>query len=306
MALVPIIGSSDGVRITVNDMVKSPKLIPRRVLSLMQNNFIADSILRDAGQNDAGVAYFFQSQPLFADYNSSIREEWGEYQIVTTSDGTPTIATSVDRGLSIKVSDEMRRRNQVDRVNTQLTMVKNTLVRDWDLAFQTAILGSVATVLDVSGTRPWDGTGTTPTIRKDILTAKKAVNTAVSSAQTNNYFGFMPDTIVMSPVGQFDITSDPTFNTVYQGNNSDENLLYTGKLPRQILDLDPLVSLTWPDNYVLICERKTIGFISDEQSLRSTPLYRDESHKTWRADVNRQSLMGIDQPLAGALIKIHT
>jgi len=306
MALLPIIGASDGLRVTVNDLMKSPRVIPRRILDLMQNNFIADAILRNAGSNDAGVVQFWQSQPLFADYNSSIREEWGEYQIVTTSDGLPSIATSVDRGLSLKVSDEMRRRNSIDRVNTQIVQIKNTLTRDWDLAFQTSIINSVATVVDVSGTRPWDGTGTTPTIRKDILTAKKAIRTAVSTNQTNNYFGFMPDTIVMSPLGEYDIEADPTFNTIYEGNIADEDLTYTGKLPNKILDLDPLVSLTWPDNYVLICERKTIGFISDEVSLRATPMYRDEVHKSWRTDVNRQSLMGIDQPLAGALIKIHT
>jgi hypothetical protein len=302
MALIPIVASGDGPRITVNQLVNNPRVIPRRILDLMDNQFIADSILRDGGNTTSGAVEYSQSMPLFANEGTAIRSEFGEYKLVQTSDGTPMVVTTVDRGLAIRVSDEMRRRNQVDRVNIQMTQVKNTVIRDWDLAFQTAILNGVTQIIDVSATRPWAARGTA-TIRIDIEQAKKTIKTAVTGLQSNNYLGFVADTIVMGPDAEFDITTDPTFNNVFQGNISDENLLYTGKLPNQILNLDPLVSVTWPAGYALICERNTIGFISDEQPLQATPLYRQEEQKCWRSDVNRQSAIALDQPLAGCLIK---
>lgn len=306
MPLVPIIASSDGPRVTVNELTNNPRVIPRRILDLMQNEFIADAVLRDGGNNNSGIVEFFQTTPLFANNASTIRSEHGEYQIVQTSIGTPMVVTTVDRGLAVVITDTMRRRNQIDLVNQQLTQVKNTLIRDWDLAFQTALINGTTAVIDVSSTganRPWAARGIA-TIRSDIMLAKKTVKTALSGLQANNWLGFNPDTMIMSPVGEFDVETDPSFNTVFQGNIASESLQYTGRLSNQILDLDPLVSKTWPDNYVWIGERKTVGFISDEVPMQATPLYRQEENKRWRADINRQSAIGLDQPLAGCLIKI--
>src|SRR5690606_22178650 len=121
MATVPIVTASDGPRVVVNDLVKNPKVVPQRMISLLSNQFIADAVLRNAGGNDSGVVKFWSSTPLFADDGSSERTEGGEYRIVNTSMGIPSVAASVDRGLSILITDEMRRRNSIDRVNIQMT-----------------------------------------------------------------------------------------------------------------------------------------------------------------------------------------
>jgi hypothetical protein len=299
--LVPIRASSDGPRITVNELMKTPNIIPRRVLKLMDNEFIADAVLRDGGAAPSGIVEFEQSTPLFADSGSSIRSEFGEYQIVQSSLGTPMVVATVDRGMSMRVSDEMKSRNQVDLVNTQSTQISNTLIRDWDLAFQTAMLAGVSQILDVSGTRPWAAQGVA-TIRTDIMFAKKTIKN-VTTGQANNFLAYNPDTIIMGVDGEFDIESNNTFNSLYRGNVASDNLGFNGALPTKILGLDPLVSRTWPTGFALVCERKTIGFISDEESLQATPMYRDQEHRCWRSDINRKSAIGLDQPNAGLLIK---
>jgi len=310
MALVPIIAAGDGQKVTVNSLLKSPLIIPRKILSLMENQFIADSVLRQGGQAPSGVVEYFESTPLFTDQGSGIREEYGEYKIVTGSDGQLSVVVTTDRGLSVVVSDTEKRRNSMDVLNLRMTQAKNTLVRDWDLAFQTAVLAnaSIPTYAAgggvVTGANAYWSASTTGLPRRDIINAKFIVKQAQYSLQTNSWFNFTPDTMVMSSntAEALLFSNDYNAQLAPTGALASENLLYTGKLPNRILDLDVLVSRTWPDQKVLVCERNTIGFIADEMPLQATPMYRKEENKYWRSDINRQSALGIDQPLAGVII----
>jgi len=303
---MPIISSTDGPRVSVNDLTKSPTLIPRRVIALMKNQFIADAILRKGDAVPSGIAQFYQSTPLFADTGSSIRAEFAEYRIITTSEGIPTVAVSVDRGLSIMISDEMRSRNQMDRVNLQITQVKNTLVRDWDTAFITSLLAN-PNVQTSTGAAGWL---TGATVRSDILNATKLVNNATSGNQAQNFLMFNADTLVITENAKFAIMQNTSFNSgtgIFQGNLADQNLQYTGVLPQKLVNLDTLVVKSGgplPDTKAIVLERGTVGFISDEEALQATPLYRDNPRRTQRSDINRKSLIGIDQPKAACVITI--
>lgn len=302
--IIPIVSARDGARVTVNDLINNPTVIPRRILSIARNQFIADSILRDGGGNNAGVVEFYQSTPLFANTGASIRSEFGEYQITQTSDGIPSVAIVIDRGLSILVSDEMRRRNKIDRVNTQMTQVTNTLRRDWDIAFIGLFLANPS-VQTFAVNTPW---ATSATIRQDILKAEKLVNNATTGQQAQNFLQFEADSLIITETTRFDILSSSAFNSgtgVFQGNLADKNLQYTGLLPQKILNLDTFVVRSGgalPDGTAIVLERGTVGFISDEERLQATPLYRDQPTRTWRSDVNRASAMGLDQPKAACVL----
>jgi hypothetical protein len=300
---MPIVSSQDGPRVAVSDLVKSPMVVPRRILALMKNQFIADSVLRRGDPVPSGVAQFYASTPLFADSGSSIRAEFAEYRIIQTSEGIPQVAVAIDRGLSIMISDEMRSRNQMDRVNTQITQVKNTLVRDWDTAFITSLLAN-SSVQTQTITTGW---ATSSTIRADILNMVKKVNNATTGSQAQNFLMFNADTLIITENTKFNIMTNTSFTAgtgIYQGNLASENVQYTGLMPQKLLNLDVLVVKSGgplPDNQVIVLERETVGFISDEEALQATPLYRDQPRRTNRSDVNRKSLMGIDQPKAACV-----
>jgi hypothetical protein len=284
-------------------LINNPTVIPRRILELARNQFLADSVLRNAGGNNAGVVEFYQSTPLFSDLGATIRTEFGEYQITTTSDGIPSVATTIDRGLSILISDEMRRRNKIDRVNIQMTQVNNTMRRDWDASFVGLFLSN-ASVQTFGVSTAW---ATSTTIRQDILKAENLVNNATTGQQANNYLLFRADTLIITEASKFDILSSAAFNSgtgIYQGNLADQNLQYTGKLPQKLLDLDVLVtrSNSLPNGTAIVLERGTVGFISDEEPLQATPLYRDQPRRVWRSDINRASAMGLDQPRAACIL----
>jgi|SRR5215469_11588021 len=299
--IYPVVSARDGARITVNDLIRNPKMIPRRILELSANQFIADAILRNAGGNDSGVVEFEQGTPLFSDLGATVRSEFAEYAITTTSEGVPSVAVAVDRGLSILVSDEMRRRNKIDRVNLQITQVRNSMRRDWDAAFFGLFLANPS-VQTFGVSTAW---ATSTNIRNDILKATKLVNNATTGAQAQNFLNFEADTLVITETSRFDLLSSAPFNNIYQGNLADENLQYIGKLPQKILNLDTLVVRSGgalPDGNAIVMERGTVGFISDEVPLQATPLYRQEENKRWRSDVGRTSAMGLDQPKAAVIM----
>lgn len=133
--LYPIVGSYDGPRITVDDYLKDPLRIPALVLDIMANEFIIETVLRNAGANQSGAVRYEKSVPLYANSDTNIRAEFAEVPTATGSVGEILVAYSYERALAITVSDEMRRRQMVDPVNRQLTQVKNTMVRSWNKAF---------------------------------------------------------------------------------------------------------------------------------------------------------------------------
>lgn len=135
--LFPVVGSYDGPRITVDDYLRDPLRIPALVLDVMSNQFIIETVLRNAGGNNSGAVRYEKSVPLFSDRDVTIRAEFGEVPLVSGSVGENLVAFSVERALGISVSDEMRRRQTPDPVNRQITQVKNTMLRSWNKAFFT-------------------------------------------------------------------------------------------------------------------------------------------------------------------------
>ncbi len=358
--LYPIVGSYDGPRITVDDYLKDPLRIPALVLDIMTNQFIIETVLRNAGANQSGAVRYEKSVPLYANSDTNIRAEFAEVPAATGSVGELLVAYSYERALAITVSDEMRRRQVVDTVNRQLTQVKNTMVRSWNKAFfslldqiidqqsapsvyqinngsgtsgvsgvanasfsQSGNYGSYGTWLSGStGTSnfaderwdspavqngSWSGSSTAGTsfwgpnlIRGHISDAIWLIENAqyMAAGQTDNYFGFEPDTMIINHTAKLALFKSVDFARPYIGDAATSSIQYTGLLPRKIMNLDVLVSRQCPANSAYILQRNRLGFYSDEVPLTASPLYRDEPRKLWRSDVQRAAAMGLDQPQA--------
>lgn len=66
-------GYSDAPRITVNELLKDPLVIPALILDITQNEFIMDSVLRMGGAAPSGAVRYSESTPLYADDFPEIR-----------------------------------------------------------------------------------------------------------------------------------------------------------------------------------------------------------------------------------------
>lgn len=308
MASTPIVSTQDGPRLTVSMMLKSPTLIPKRILSLLDSQFLVDSVLRNAEDAPSGSVLYFESTPLFAAENPTILDEFGEIPTTNGFLGTPKVSRVVRRAFGLRVSKTMVDRNSVDAVNVQVTQIRNTMVRAWEDAFFSAIVAN-AGVHVMHTDKSWQATDSH--IRQDVNSAKYLVQTAAADTAGEQRFGYKADTLVISDSTEVDFLNSNEVSAPYVGNIADENLKYTGKLPQKFLGLDVLtswrLSAYFPSG-AIVCQRKVFGGISDERPLQATPMYGEGGGpnggptESWRTDVTRASAIFFDQPKAVVLI----
>lgn len=298
MAPLPSVSVNDGPRITVNDWLKDPLRIPTYVIDLMKQGFLADAVLRTEGSAPAGVVKFYESTPIYADSSVTDRAEFAEVPVALTSLGTPNSAYTVDKSLAVVISDEDKRRSDVDKLATRMTQVKNTLIKAWDDLFVQAVLTNTG-VQTFAASNVW--TTANYDIRSDILSAAALVEGAADAQGSE--LGFEADTMIVNRATKYTLLKSKDFNAEYYGGDiADENLRYTGKLPQKIMGLNVLMSPRVPSGKAIILQRGVTGFIADEVPLNATALYRDEPRKTWRTDVQRVSAVGIDQPKSAVVL----
>lgn len=292
-----IVSVQDGLRVTVAAMVKSPTIIPARIISDLQQEFIVDSILRKLPRTASGSYEYNESTPLFADGDAEIVEEFGEIPTIGGKMGERKIAFTVKRALALMVSQEMVNRNNVDRVNVQIRQIRNTMVRTWETAFFTALLNH-PDVPSINATALWGAVGAK--IRIDLAEGKKTISKAAPLSDPDNYYGFKANTLIIGEEAETDLITSEDFVKVWRDSPiAAQSPEFTGTLPGTFVGLKILRSREMDrlaPGKALLLEAKTVGGIGDERPLSSTPLYPDKPRETWRTDTVRQSAVVIDQP----------
>lgn len=315
MAPTRISSYKDGPRLTVNQMVKEPTLIPKRILSMLEQDFfMMESVFRNAGGAPGGAALFYESEPLFADSNPEIVEEYGEIPVITDSTGKPLVAKTVKRGGAIMVSQEMINRNNVDRVNQKMTKLKNSFAATFeDLSINTFLGNASIPTLTAGGV--WGTTTASATANVYVDLYKAMYNIMNADADTSNgtgvqKFGFKPNTIVLNTVVLVKLLNDANVTKVLQvGDAATRQPFISGASPDALgrvvfgaFGLNVIGSWRIPADKAIVCEAKTVGGYVDEVPLGATPLYEIKSRESWRADVTRTTGFFIDQPKAALII----
>lgn len=311
MATYRITASDDGPRLTVNTLVKSPALVPKRILSMMGQEFMVDSLLRQGPPIPGGSLIFSQSEPLYADDGPMDVAEFGEIPLTTTQVGTPMVAKSVKKAMGFRISQESIDRNNFDKVQQDMIKLKNSFARTYEDVFLTALLASLPT-LAATGAGGWVNTAASTAgqgIYADLTHGTYNISNAdadSSDGSGTSKFQFNADTIVMNDkVAKLMLLNADITKILQVGNVASQQPLVTGNATDTFLKAFGLKLVTsWrldPDKAILL-ESKTVGGISDERPLGATPLYEHRPTETWRTDVTRMSAVFIDQPKAGLVI----
>lgn len=303
MANVPWNNSQDGLRLTVNAMIKAPAVVRQRVIDLMDQQFLTDAILREGPKADGGSVLYYDSTPLYAAEASAIVEEFGEIPATVGQLGTPKMVQTVKRALALLISQEMRDRDDVGAVDTQIKQIRNTMVRDHENAFLTALLSN-ANLNTLAATAAWSSVSSK--IRYDIAQAEFLVSNADADSNNGtgtNKFGFVPDTLIISNKTKTDFLSSDDIAKVFLGGDiASENLQYTGKMPKRFFGLDVISSWQIPSNKAVVLQRKIIGGVSDERPLFTSPWHENPKDETFWMKIGRRSAVFIDQPRAACVI----
>lgn len=294
--------SNQGMRITVNSMIKDPLVIRQRVLRMADKQFIMEALLRKVPNTQSGVVQYAQEEPLFLNDEPEVVAEGAEIPVLQGSDAQLKAAHTIKLALGIEITQEMRDRNRVDRVQKRLDQANNTMVRAWENRMFSMVQGSGAPT--VAATVPWDAVDpNTVKIRKDVLSGISAVSEALAGDQANDFLGFVPDTLVISTRTMYNMLLNDPFVKIYeQSPLVTKSPVYTGQLERQILGLNVMTSRFMPDTEAWVLEAKTIGGYSDERPLNVSPLRRDDDREVWRANMVRSTAMFMDEPKALARI----
>lgn len=300
--MVKAISAQDGPRLTVADLVKDPTAIPKRILQDINKFFIIGDLLRTLPGTSSGAYIYDESTPLYANGDAAIVEEFGEIPTISGEVGQRRVAVTVKRALALLVSQEMIDRNDMDRVNTQIKQIRNTMVRTWNNVFFLSLLNH-PDVPSINATAAWNAA--TTYFAKDVMTAQSTIEDAAPANLTNQYFDFEPDTIVIGRNTRTDLIQSDSFNKVYKDALSGQAPQYTGTLPGSWYGMNIMVSrqmdLLAPGK-ALVLQRKVVGGIGDERALSSTPLRRLDDNETYRTNTVRRSAVVLDQPKAACWI----
>lgn len=304
--VTPVGFSQDGPQITINTLLKSPTMIPRRVIDETKQGFLADQLLRKGSPADSGVVLYYANTPQYADTAVENIGEGGEVPVASSSVGDPAFARTVSKPLGVEITDQMARRNDQNMLNTRIAQVRNTIRRAWDIAFLTPLLAGAQTT---AATAVWSGSSSK--IRKDLATAIALVNGATDAQ--GSIFGYLADTLVVNTADATDFLFSDDVAKVFIGNIANFNPQFTGAInggdrafsgliARNFFGLSVWATPNLAQGTALVLESGTVGFISDEVPLSASPLYRINQRRLWRTDVDRQSAIGIDQPKAACTI----
>ncbi|ROZ49379.1 hypothetical protein EEB13_05500 [Rhodococcus sp. WS3] len=303
MAPRTVVSSSDGAAMTVADFQANPMFIPTKLKKLLENQFIAEALLRNAGANVSGIFAYREGDPSFLLDDIDDLAEFSEIQVSAAARGIPKVVFSTKKGKGIRVTLDMIRKNQIDDVNKQITALKNSFIRANDrqikMLFNSIPSFPVTTAWDVANSRPRRD------IADGIFEIASAAPTVDEGGSEDEGYEFAADTIVINPALKPILMDNDDLLKVYQGNIADKNIAYVGAMPETISNLRIIESRSWPLDKVLLLERQTIGFYGDARPLTFTELYAEGNgpnggpRETWRSDATQERGAALDQPKAG-------
>jgi hypothetical protein len=298
-----------GTTLTVGEMMKSTTFLPRRQLSMFDQQWLTAVALRRGDPTANGLVGYFESTPLFIDDDPEVLDEFGEIPVVAGQVGRARVARAVRRAYALRVSKQAIDRNRAEWVNTQMEQLRNTMVRVWEDALYSAFIAN-PNLQTLATDTPWGSPDSH--IRRDVNAAKFVIKTAAADAAGKQRFGFKADTLIISDETELDFLDSDEIAKVYLGSPlATQNLQYTGVLEKRFMGLDVFVS--WRLNaYIpggaMVLQRGIVGAISDERALDATPMYPEGGggnggpREAWRTDITRASAIAIDQPKAACII----
>jgi len=186
----PAAPTISGDVITISRFLNSPAAVARRLRTLAENRFIADTLLTGRYQVQGGSLLYEQTEGMFTNRPPEIVNPGAEYPRSAASPGTAAMASVFKWGQDVPVTDEHVGRYGRRAVDVAMTKIVNYLVKQVDTICLTAINTAVTATAAATGGSNWSGASADPLL--DLMLAKAAV---VSLDQ-----GYDPDTVVMSDV----------------------------------------------------------------------------------------------------------
>lgn len=291
--------------LSINRFLKDPTLVARRLRTVAEQRYIADALLTGRFSADGGSIVYETGETIFADQNPRAVAPGAEYPITGVSEGTASIARTVNWGEDAIVTDASIARRKMDPVSRAFDKLVNQNVKYVDSVALSAIASAV-TATSAAGTG-W-ATATAASILKDVGLAQANI-TALNQ-------GYDPDTVVVDDVSwTYAMIAFIAAGYVPRESLSDNPTL-TGQFP-VILGMRWLKSPNVPTAGTgLVLDSRQLGGMADENlggpgyvsaaGPNTAPVQvktiRDEERDRWKLRARRVTVPVILEPAAARKI----
>lgn len=242
---------SGGPQVTVDIMLKQPKLLARRLSDLTYNRYVADRILMKGSPDsvEGGVARFQRAESIFTDRPAETTAGRTEFPRASWSEDILT-AVVQQHGLEVPINGLSIRRNQIDQVQRALVKLSNSIVDYVDGLAMTMILtdASVGTFAGAAWT-------TAGRVFTDVGNALKVIR--------ENNQGYNPDTLLINEATHLTLMSDLQLQASMP-RESQVNPWMTGKVAPFLGLSQVLITNKIPSGKAIVCEAGMLGTIADE------------------------------------------
>lgn len=243
-------------QLTVDALLKQPRLIARALTALTSKRFVTDIIFSHGTpeQVAGGAAWYERSENIFPD---RVAEEVGVRSEFPRTGWTEAILTALVHkyGLEAPISFEAIRRNQIDQVARAQRKLANAVTKFVDTQAMT-LLTTDAAIQTASTGGTWTSSATT--IISDIANARKLIQ--------DQDEGYEADTMVVNPAQELGLLTNVDIRNALPREGGTPGTAVTVGRPIPILGLRQiLVSPQLTAGTVLIMNAKVAGTIADEQ-----------------------------------------
>lgn len=213
----PAAPTISGDVITISRFLNSPAAVSRRLRTLAENRFIADTLLTGRYQVQGGSILYEQTESIYTARPPEVVNPGAEYPRSAATPGTAAMASVFKWGQDVPVTDEHVGRYGRRAVDVAMLKIVNYLVKQVDTISLTAINSAVTATAAATGGGNWSGASADPLL--DLMLAKAAI---ISLDQ-----GYDPDTVVVSDTAYARLVSNSKIVAGLQ-RESDQSITRTG------------------------------------------------------------------------------
>lgn len=287
--------------LTASRFLQNPQFVARALQELGDLRYRGTFLLTGRQDTTGGAVGYEQVEGIFADSPPEIVAPGGEYSLTTISDGPAGLARVAKYGKDTMVFDEAIKRRQMDPVRKGL----QKLVNSAGLVIDQAVVSVIAS--GVTATRAaaakWDGTGSAPTILRDILRA-------VADVRALN-LGYEPNALLVDDATWAFLASD-TAIAAAMARERESNAVYTGQFDILAgLQVIPTPAANLPSGVgtnAWVLDTDQLGFIATEDleggyqqagELVQSKVIRQEENDGWRLRARANFVPVVTDPGAG-------
>lgn len=246
-----------GPTITVEAILKQPRLLTRALGDLVNKRFVADRVFArgSSDQVAGGAALYQKSESIYMNRDAEEVGIGAEYPRAAWTEAVYTAAVK-KYGLEFPVYDETRRRNALDVFQRGFKKLGNSLVKFVDTVAVTLLGDTTQGIQTMSASGDWTTAATD--IIADIANARAKV--------ANVDEGYEADTLLIHPNQELDFLIDSDIrNALPREGGNPQSPVVTGRVVPILGLRQVLVSNQMTSGTAFVLESGTVGTIADEQ-----------------------------------------